>query len=140
MSAARAIMLGGREFAEHDLVCPDCGSPMRLYWQPRDRPPWYTCTRWPECRGAHGARWDGAPMGTPADATTRAARRAAHRALDPLWENGRMSREAAYAWLAARMGLSRERAHISQFSAEQCYQVISICSALAVLLTQAARR
>lgn len=136
----RAVVLGGREFVEHELACPDCAAPMRLYWQDRERPPWYACTNWPACRGAHGARWTGAPMGTPADATTRAARRAAHRALDPLWETGRMSRAAVYAWLAARMGLPREHAHISQFSAEQCYQVIAICSRVSGLLTLAARR
>lgn len=132
--STHAVVLGGRGFVEHELACPDCGAPMRLYWQDPQRPPWYTCTDWPACKGAHGARWDGAPMGVPANKETRLARRLAHRAFDPLWARGHMTRTAAYAWLATRMGLPTDRAHISQFTAEQCHRVVAICRQLAMFL------
>ena len=138
--SARAVTIDGHAFTEHELTCPDCGAPMRLVWIPRDRAPWYGCSQWPECKGAHGARWDGRPLGVPADAATRAARREAHRAFDPLWELGRMDRTAAYAWLAARMGLPPERAHISQFTIAQCKRVVALCGRLAAALLAGRRR
>jgi hypothetical protein len=112
-----------------NLVCPDCGG--TLVHTTRGRfGPWYSCERWPDCRGAHGAHPDGSPLGTPANAALRAARIRAHAAFDPLWVPGSNKkrgrrRRAAYERLRAHMGLSKTDGHISKFSIEQCEQVIA---------------
>lgn len=68
--------------------------------------------------GAHAA--SGEPLGTPADAATRAARARAHAAFDPLWRQGHFpSRGAAYAWLARTLGASGA-VHIADSDAARC--------------------
>jgi hypothetical protein len=54
------------------------------------------------------------------------ARGMAHIAFDRLWKSGHMTRSQAYAWLAYRMGMSKEQAHIANFSVEQCRYVEKI--------------
>lgn len=54
-------------------------------------------------------------------------RAAAHDAFDPIWQSGKMTRTAAYAWLAEQMGVSFDDCHMEKFSAEQCRNVIEIC-------------
>lgn len=124
--------LGGRYFDEAELACPDCGTPMALFWRPTNTPPWYGCTAHDVtgCPGSHGATWSGKPLGVPADYATRRARRQAHRLFDQLWLVGRMSRSAAYRWLQARMGLTRDQAHISRFDQVQCVRLIALCRQL----------
>lgn len=126
------VQLGGRRFEQAELACPDCGAPMVLYWRVRARPPFYGCTAFETtgCASAHGATWSGKPLGTPADYATRRARKHAHRLFDQLWLFGRMSRTAAYRWLAARLGLSRDAAHISRLNYAQCLQLIAACRRL----------
>jgi ssDNA-binding Zn-finger/Zn-ribbon topoisomerase 1 len=88
----------------------------------------YGCTRYPECKGTHGAHPDGRPLGTPADRETKDARIEAHQAFDTLWKrpHGKMQRQEAYLWLQKRMGLSADECHIGRFTKEQCEQVIDI--------------
>lgn len=85
--------------------CPLCGQKMRLregayslFWR---------CTGHPRCPTTRRARDDGSPVGpfNTADAATRQWRQQAHAVFDPLWQGGRMSRIAAYAWLARTMRL-----------------------------------
>lgn len=103
--------------------CGECSAPMELkrgqyglFWG---------CTAYPLCRGIHGAHQaTGAPLGTPADAATRAARVKAHQALDRLWKSGTMSRAAAYRWLATVLELPPEEAHIAKLDAAQCARVV----------------
>jgi hypothetical protein len=76
--------------------------------------------------GTHAS--SGHPLGTPADAETRAARGRAHAAFDPLWKDKHFeTRGAAYRWLAAAMGVTEE-VHIAQMDAKQADQVASLCN------------
>lgn len=69
------------------------------------------------------------PKGTLADEQTRRARRAAHAAFDPFWQEGDLSRRKAYAWLAESLGLSVEETHLGAFDVATCQRVIELCVA-----------
>ena len=108
-------------------ACGDCGAAMALR-SGRFRP-FYSCTRYPACRGSHGAHPDGRPLGVPADAATRQARIDAHAAFDRVWRGGaKGARQLAYSWLAGKMGHSV--AHIGEMSATECAEVTAHCEAL----------
>jgi len=111
----------------HAVSCGDCGAAMVLRAS-RYRP-FYSCSRFPACRGSHGAHPDGSPLGVPADAATRQARTDAHAAFDRTWRGGaKGARQRAYAWLAGKMG--RKVVHIGEMSAAECAEVIAHCEAL----------
>jgi ssDNA-binding Zn-finger/Zn-ribbon topoisomerase 1 len=106
-----------------DLTCGECGmSKMRLIALPTGH--FYGCARYPTCRGTHGAHPDGSPMGTPGDTLTREARMRAHEIFDQLWKTGKMSRDDAYKWLAQKLGMTKETAHIGRFDVKTCERVI----------------
>lgn len=92
--------------------------------------PFFGCSRFPRCRGTHGAHPDGRPLGEPADMPTRWARREAHEAFDVLWRCGYVSsRDNAYAWLCRAMGKTRDEAHIARFSLEECERLLGLLTA-----------
>lgn len=68
------------------------------------------------------------PLGRLVNRELRRWRNRAHAAFDPLWQQGpyRRRRNDAYAWLAGKMGLTKEETHIAMFDVEQCKQVIQI--------------
>lgn len=76
-----------------------------------------------------------APLGRLSDARTRELRRRAHAAFDPLWQgkirrdgcSKTKARNAAYAWLAALLGIPVEKCHISWMSTEELERTIAIC-------------
>lgn len=69
------------------------------------------------------------PLGTLADRKTMLARRAAHAAFDPLWQNrGPGARSRAYQALSQAMG--RAAAHISWMDRSECEQVVAISRAM----------
>ncbi|MDN0082342.1 zinc-finger-containing protein [Crenobacter sp. SG2305] len=70
------------------------------------------------------------PLGTLADTKTRQARKLAHASFDSLWRDGRMTRSAAYRWLANAMGLAKAQCHIALFEAAQCARVVELCRGL----------
>ena len=132
------VLLRTGQLNEKELSCPDCGSPMKL--RSGKHSLFYGCTRWPKCNGSHGAHSTGnpnrigKPLGKPADANTRVYRRDAHKVFDKYWRDKKMSRSAAYRWLAKRMGivgnknqLNLKKCHIGMFTLAQCKQVIKIC-------------
>lgn len=67
--------------------------------------------------------WDGSTS-TPADAPTRQMRSRAHRAFDPLWKFGSMTRDEAYQRLADFMDLDLDECHIGMMRFEQCWKVL----------------
>lgn len=89
----------------------------------------YVCSGYPnQCDAyvsahAHNLR----PKGFMADKELRHQRVLAHRALDSIWENGWMTRNETYAWLANKMGLREKEMHIGYFSYYYCQEVIRIC-------------
>lgn len=68
------------------------------------------------------------PLGRLANAQLRELKKSAHKAFDPLWKHGRMKRDQAYTWLAKKMDIPIETAHIGMFDESQCQNVITICA------------
>lgn len=68
------------------------------------------------------------PLGRLANAELRNWKKAAHAVFDPLWKYGRFRghRNAAYGWLAQKMGLPVEKTHIGMFDVGQCRKAIEI--------------
>jgi hypothetical protein len=64
------------------------------------------------------------PMGTLANKALRALRSKLHSRLDPLWRDGRMTRDAAYAWMATLLSLTQDECHIGLFTDDQCKIVL----------------
>lgn len=115
-----------------DVKCPECGSPMLLKettrWRTRDGQPrkFYGCSRYPGCKGTHGAHQDGTPLGKPADKETKEMRIKAHQVFDSLWKgrDARMYRKEAYNFMRQVMKMTKEEAHIANFDISQCKQLI----------------
>lgn len=74
--------------------------------------------------GCHKDSKDHKPLGALANRETRTWRMKAHRAFDPLWKSGVMSRRDAYDSLAERLGYERGKAHISWMTADECRRVV----------------
>lgn len=110
------------------LTCADCGAPMELRTTRKfvDRSGRYRrfwgCTRWPSCKGIHGAHPDGTPLGRPGTAAEKAARVEAHRWFDSLWKDGQRTRAEAYAWLKALPGVAD---HIAEMDVAQCERLVA---------------
>lgn len=85
---------------------------------------WYCdpCRAWV---GVHKNSRSHAPLGRLANAELRHWKQLAHASFDPLWRQGRMSRQEAYAWLQQVMGLSAEAAHIGKFDVAQCRLLVA---------------
>lgn len=113
--------------ARTDLACPECGAPMVLRESKLHRGLFYGCSMWfaTHCPGTHSAHPDGAPMGTPANQATKAARIRAHDAFDRMWRGMGMCRDDAYRWMAKQLGLSYDEAHIGLFNVIQCEKLIA---------------
>ena len=54
-------------------------------------------------------------------------RQKGHFYFDKFWEEGYMSRGDAYKWLRDELGISREEAHFSRLSDEQCKKIVWRC-------------
>jgi hypothetical protein len=90
--------------------------------QPRQ---FWGCSKWPGCKGIHGAHPDGRPLGVPANKETKGWRIKAHAAFDGLWKSGRMTRNEAYTWLSAALGVPS--VHIGEMDSQGCREVIRAC-------------
>jgi ssDNA-binding Zn-finger/Zn-ribbon topoisomerase 1 len=86
----------------------------------------YSCSKFPECKGTHGAHPNGKPLGKPADKETRYWRAKAHDAFDPLWKDGGMTRNEAYYWLRVQLKISKDDCHIGRFDIKTCKKVIDL--------------
>lgn len=111
--------------ARVDLKCGECGALMKLRSPSKKYPtrPFYGCSRFPECRGTHGAHADGRPLGIPANKETKLARIRVHKVFDLIWKNRYLTRPQAYAWMRRRLGFTSTEAHIGQFTAEECEEL-----------------
>jgi len=116
------------------ILCPLCGSAVvyttndALYGrQMGDWPYIYLCTN-SQCQASVGVHaGTEIPLGTMADSATRQARQLAHSAFDLLWNEGKMSRTEAYAWLSYSLSLPPEQCHIGQMDIATCNRVIALC-------------
>jgi len=111
-------------------TCPYCNraahlrSGDRLYaHRPDLADKWFWCCQWCDAYvGCHpGTK---RPLGRLAGPELRKLKMAAHSAFDPLWRNGAMTRNEAYAALAKFMGLTKKQCHIGKFDEGQCRRVI----------------
>ncbi|MNW28155.1 hypothetical protein D3C74_49700 [compost metagenome] len=84
----------------------------------------YRCTSCDSYVGTH--RNSSIPLGTLADAELRSLRRECHQLFDPVWKIGNVKRSRAYKWLALKMKLPKEKAHIGMFNKDQCRRLIDI--------------
>ena len=66
------------------------------------------------------------PMGALADEALRDARRAAHAAFDPLWQQGALTREAAYEWLAGALAIPVLRCRIGRMDLADCSRIVEL--------------
>lgn len=64
------------------------------------------------------------PLGTLATPAIREARKRAKSLFNPLWNSGRMSRDEAYAWLAAQLALPLAECHFGMFDESRCRAAI----------------
>lgn len=129
---------------EYDVTCAECGSKMKLRFSDKyqkfkrnkfgrknkpTKSAFYGCSTWPNCSGTHGAHADGKPLGIPANKETKSARMRAHAAFDHLWKDkdGEFFQERgkAYAWMADRLQLDAEDAHIGKFNSPQCELLVA---------------
>jgi hypothetical protein len=89
--------------------------------QPRK---FFSCSRWPDCNGTHGANPDGSPLGIPGDQATKDARHKAHLIFEEYCRAKKWPKRAWYKFLQRTMGMDAEQAHIGRFSVEQCDELI----------------
>ena len=66
------------------------------------------------------------PTGTLAKPELMELRKKAHSMFDILWKSGKMNRHAAYKWLAKKMNLRKEHAHIGFMGLDKCRKFIRI--------------
>lgn len=104
--------------------CADCNSPMVLRKSIKYKSPFWGCSKYPDCKGTHGAHPDGRPLGVPANAETKQWRIKAHDIFDTLWKCSQisMTRKKAYALLAKELGV--EEVHIGESDIEACKKII----------------
>lgn len=69
-------------------------------------------------KGCTVMRWKG-KTATPADKETRILRGLAHRAFDPIWKGGLVTRSTAYRMLSDYMGIASGQCHIGMFHKPQ---------------------
>lgn len=111
------------------LQCPDCSGklylrakPHQFKLRPNETPFKYVCENREKtgCRGSCGAHPDGMPTGLPAGPEVRKARGITHEMFDRVWnKDGRVMRNAAYAYIAEKMGIAVEDCHIGLMQLEE---------------------
>ncbi|ACL61090.1 zinc-finger-containing protein [Methylobacterium nodulans] len=131
-----------------------CGAPARLTTGAEIYPHRVNLTRTPFWRcdtcqghvGCHGGTHQ--HLGTPATAEVRAARKAVHQVLDPLWMDAWcirayvgcprrarrriqvLARQRLYAYLAHHLGLPREECHVGLFDLARCPDALAVLDGL----------
>lgn len=116
--------------------CPYCGAPVvfrpasAVYGSKVNQKGshLYVCSRYPECDAYVGVhRNTSRSMGVPADRQLRQKRIHAHRMLEELRRERRMSKWGVYLWLQTKLDLPPDKAHIGMFTAEMCDRLIDTC-------------
>ena len=113
-------------------ICPYCGSTSAkvdgtaIYPHRDDLKAkiFYQCKPCDAYVGTH--RKDGTPLGTLADANLRALRKRVHNRFDPKWQDGKMSRNAAYNWLSQKLKIPKSECHMAMFDANMCRKALEI--------------
>ena len=118
------------------LMCPYCGHEALfvfgdiIYPHRRDlwKKPFWACEPCGAYVGCHPGTEN--PLGRLANSELRSAKVSVHAAFDPLWRSGRMSRNAAYRWLAENLGIEVRHCHVGMFDVEMCRKAVFLCESL----------
>lgn len=86
----------------------------------------FGCTRYPECKGTHGADKRGIPLGVPGSKETNDARHKVHQQFNTFYLRKKMSRSKAYGWLAERLKVDRKKCGFAYFDLETCNRIVNI--------------
>jgi len=119
------------------VICPYCDKPAELVdssviygpFKPDFGKFWH-CSPCDAYVGTHRNSPRHAPLGRLANKTLRHWKMRAHAAFDPLWKSGRMTRVRAYDWMARRLEIPKEKAHIGKFDVEQCQKLVELMETL----------
>ena len=107
--------------------CPECGA--KLILKKSKHGSFYGCEKYREtkCTGTVSCHpGTEVPLGFPAKKHTKQLRMRAHQALDSLWEDGKMTRGEAYAWMKREMRLPFNKAHIGMFDDAECERLVRL--------------
>lgn len=67
------------------------------------------------------------PLGNLANEALRMKRMETHQVFDSFWKERGMSRTQGYKWMAKKLRLSEELAHIGGFEMDRCQKLIRLC-------------
>ena len=67
------------------------------------------------------------PLGNLANETLRLKRKETHQVFDSFWKERGMTRTQAYHWMAKKLRLSEQLAHIGGFEMDRCQKLIRLC-------------
>ena len=107
--------------------CPTCGNRARRT-ETRYGPRYACCDL---------VAWGNKPL---TDDATRQARRNAHAAFDPIWQDGILSRDKAYRVLAQELRVANEAAHMNEMPRELALKVPEAAARIRERLAPKARR
>lgn len=109
------------------ITCPYCGAPAVLrdasfvYGDHALVDKLYVCAHYPACDSYVGVfKNSEVPKGTLANSELRNKRILAHRAFDAIWKQGIMTRGQTYQWMQHKFSLTKQQAHIGNFSDYMC--------------------
>lgn len=119
------------------IRCPYCGAladlrpASEIYGDEERKDLLYVCRNFPQCK-SYVSVYPGTtkPMGPLANGDLRHKRILAHRKFDQIWQNGIMSRDAAYRWMADYFGIPLRDAHIGMFGEYRCEELIKKCDSV----------
>lgn len=117
-------------YSSRKVKCPYCGQyaifidSARVYHGKSYGMIWL-CRNYPKCDAYIGCH-EGTdiPKGRMANKQLRTWKILAHKAFDPLWKSGRMTRKAAYRYMQQIMKMSPKEAHIGKFDVPECRKLV----------------
>jgi zinc-finger-containing domain len=128
-AGVREIMV----YTAYQPVCPYCNRGAELVdgieiYGARDKGfgMFWLCRLCDAYVGTHKNSKNHAPLGRLADRELRKWKQVAHEMFDTLWKSERMTRTDAYAYMARKMGITKEEAHIGRFDLEQCKKLVAL--------------
>ena len=122
---------------EIPTICRYCGGAVRLVSASQgygaaaagssdiERQSFYQCQNCNARVGCHPGSTR--PLGNLANEALRMKRMETHHVFDSFWKERGMSRTQAYKWMAKKMRLSEELAHIGGFEIDRCQKLIKLC-------------
>ena len=122
---------------EIPTICRYCGGAVRLVSASKvygpaaaarlgiERQSFYQCQNCNARVGCHPGSTR--PLGNLANEALRMKRMETHHVFDSFCKERGMSRTQAYKWMAKKMRLSEELAHIGGFEIDRCQKLIKLC-------------